>query len=162
MYRRNSPKQLTYDEALNKAASYCSLAEKCVADVTAKMETWGVEESFIEKIINQLKADKFIDEQRFAEYYARDKFHFNKWGKVKIAIMLRSKNIDAEKIKNALDSINEHEYEQTVCELLREKTKNLNYKSDYEKQGKLFQFALNRGFEKKTIEAALKTLRYSR
>ena len=126
------------------------------------MEVWGVEKSFIEKIINQLKADKFIDEQRFAEYYARDKFHFNKWGKVKIAIMLRSKNIDAEKIKNALDSINEHEYEQTVCELLREKTKNLNYKSDYEKQGKLFQFALNRGFEKKTIEAALKTLRYSR
>lgn len=99
MKRRNSPKQLTYDEALNKAASYCSLAEKCVADVTAKMEVWGVEKSFIEKIINQLKADKFIDEQRFAEYYARDKFHFNKWGKVKIAIMLRSKNIDAEKIK---------------------------------------------------------------
>ncbi|MDD3406305.1 MAG: regulatory protein RecX [Paludibacteraceae bacterium] len=158
MNKREKSLNYTYEEALHKAAAYCSVAEKCVFDVQTKLESWGMVRQDSDKIILQLKNDKFIDEKRFAEYYAKDKFRFNKWGKIKIGIMLQSKNIAKEQIQNALETIDTIEYQNMLVTLLKQKAKNINYKSDYEKRGKLFHFAQNRGFETKAIDTALKTL----
>ena len=61
----------------------------------------GVSEKMIaEKIIDILIKENFINEERLCNrLLSRDKFKYNKWGKIKIAAHLKSKNIPADIIK---------------------------------------------------------------
>ena len=149
---------MNFNEALQKAASYCSLSEKCEHEVKEKLRAWDVPNSDIEKVIIQLRHDDFINDTRYCTYYTRDKFRFNRWGKIKIGLMLRSKQLPAEEIENALAQIDEAEYEEALVMLLQTKLKTLTYKFEYEKQGKLFRFAQGRGFDYTVISNVIRRL----
>ena len=148
-----------FNEALQKAASYCALSEKCEQEVREKLRLWEVSDNVTEEVIAKLSHDDFINSTRYCNYYTRDKFRFNRWGKVKIMMMLRSKQLPEDEIQQALSQIDETYYETTLLELLQAKLKNLTYKSDYEKQGKLVRFAQGRGFEYDVIKQVVKRLK---
>lgn len=149
-------KQYTFDDLLHKAASYCSISEHCISDVTTKLRAWEVEESDRKKIIEKLIEDDFINEKRYAVAFVRDKFRLNKWGKIKITMALREKGIEKDLILSALDKIDEGEYQELLSMLLKNKSKTIKYDFEYEKQGKLFRFAQSRGFENNVIEQVLR------
>lgn len=149
-------KQYTFEELLHKAASYCSISEHCPSEVEQKLRVWEVEEADRKKIIAQLTADDFINEKRFAKAFVRDKFRLSKWGKIKITMALREKGIEKDIINNALNTIDEGEYDEMLASLLKSKVKTLKYEFEYEKQGKLFRFAQSRGFENQVIERVLR------
>jgi regulatory protein len=149
---------MNFNEALQKAAAYCSLSEKCEYEVKEKLRTWDVSNTDVAKVIDQLRHDDFINDARYCTYYTRDKFRFNRWGKIKIGMMLRSKQLPEEEITNALAQIDEAEYEEALVVLLQAKLKTLSYKFEYEKQGKLFRFAQSRGFEHNVVSNVLRQL----
>ena len=149
---------MNFNEALQKAAAYCSLSEKCEYEVKEKLRTWDVSNTDVAKVIDQLRHDDFINDARYCTYYTRDKFRFNRWGKIKIGMMLRSKQLPEEEITNALAQIDEAEYEEALVVILQTKLKSLTYKFEYEKQGKLFRFAQGRGFEHNIISNVLRQL----
>ncbi len=149
-------KQYTFDELLHKAASYCSISEHCSSEVDLKLRAWEVAEGDRKKIIEQLIDDDFINEKRYAKSFVRDKFHLNKWGKIKITMALREKGIDKELINSALEQIDEGEYQEMLATLLKAKQKTIKYEFEYEKQGKLFRFAQCRGFENHVVERVLR------
>ena len=149
---------MNFNEALQKAAAYCSLSEKCEYEVKEKLRTWDVSNTDVAKVIDQLRHDDFINDARYCNYYTRDKFRFNRWGKIKIGMMLRSKQLPEEEITNALAQIDEAEYEEALVVILQTKLKSLTYKFEYEKQGKLFRFAQSRGFEHNIISNVLRQL----
>jgi regulatory protein len=149
---------MNFNEALQKAAAYCSLSEKCEYEVKEKLRTWDVSNTDVAKVIDQLRHDDFINDTRYCTYYTRDKFRFNRWGKIKIGMMLRSKQLPEEEITNALAQIDEAEYEEALVVILQTKLKSLTYKFEYEKQGKLFRFAQSRGFEHNIISNVLRQL----
>jgi regulatory protein len=149
-------KKLTYDEAVHRAAAYCTLSEKCVFDVSEKLASWGISADESEKIIAYLITENFLNEERFTRAFVNDKFRFNKWGKIKIAYALRAKNISSEMIQSALENIDENEYLDTLSDLLKAKTRGLKYKDEYDKRAKLFRFAQNRGFESGAIQKCLR------
>ena len=70
---------------------YCSKAEHCIDDVRQKLWTWKVPTEEHDDIINTLIDNNFINEQRYAEAFVKDKFRFNHWGRIKISLMLRAK-----------------------------------------------------------------------
>jgi len=150
---------MNFNDALQKAASYCALSEKCEHDVREKLRTLEVSEVDAEAVITQLRHDDFINDARFCNFYTRDKFKFNRWGKLKIAIMLQRKQLPEDKIEEALAQIDEAEYEETLFILLQTKLKNLTYKFEYEKQGKLFRFAQGRGFDYTVISNVVRRLK---
>ncbi len=149
---------MNFNEALQKAAAYCSLSEKCEYEVKEKLRTWDVSNTDVAKVIDQLRHDDFINDARYCTYYTRDKFRFNRWGKIKIGMMLRSKQLPEEEITNALAQIDEAEYEEALVVILQTKLKSLTYKFEYEKQGKLFRFAQSRGFEHNIVSHVLRQL----
>ncbi len=102
--------------------------------------------------------ERFIDEERYARYFVRDKFRFNQWGRVKIAFMLKTKKIQPELIRQSLDAIDEDEYQELLGKLLREKTRKTKFINEYDKKGKLYRFAQSRGFENEAIGTALKNI----
>lgn len=151
-------KEYTRDELLHKAASYCSISEHCISEVEEKLNAWCVSCDDKTAIIERLIAEDFINEKRFCNFFVKDKFRFNKWGKIKISYALKQKGISNELINNALNTIDEGEYEEMLASILRTKLSGLKYEYEYEKQGKLFRFAQGRGFESNVIERALRSI----
>jgi len=151
-------KEYTLDELLHKAASYCSISEHCVSEVEDKLTAWGVSPGDKQKIIDRLQSEDFINEKRFCTYFVKDKFRFNKWGKIKISFALKSKGLDKETILNAIGTIDDGEYEELLSSILKTKLTGLKYEFEYEKQGKLFRFAQSRGFENNVIDRVLRSI----
>ncbi len=98
---------MEYKEALRRAAALCSRQEQASGHIWEKLNGWNVSEEDALRIMGLLKEEKYLDDNRFATFYVRDKFRFNGWGKVKLSAMLRQKGITQELIEGALDQIDE-------------------------------------------------------
>ena len=151
-------KEYTLEELLHKAASYCSISEHCVSEVEEKLTAWGVSITDKQKIIDRLISEVFINDKRFCIYFVKDKFRFNKWGKIKISYAMKQKGLSNEQINNALSTIDDGEYEELLASILKTKLVGLKYEYEYEKQGKLFRFAQSRGFESNVIDRILRSI----
>ena len=53
--------EITETDALSRLAAYCSTAEHCRAEVTEKLQRWGISYDAIDRIINRLEQEKYID-----------------------------------------------------------------------------------------------------
>lgn len=136
-----------YRTALNKAMAMCSKKECCRHDIIEKAASWGIGRAESEKIIDSLTKEKFIDEQRYASAFVRDKFNHNRWGKVKIAAGLKMKGLPSDLIRESLELIDNDEYRQALEKLISVQRKKVKAGNQYELKGKLMRFALSRGFE---------------
>jgi regulatory protein len=138
---------LLFDTALKKAMSLCAGRELCRSEIRQKLNSWGIAYTDTEKIILQLLKEKFIDEERYSSAFVRDKFRYNRWGKVKIAAALKMKNIPAETITNALGLIDDESYLKAIKDIMTSHRRKIKAKNQYDLKGKLLRFGLSRGFE---------------
>ncbi len=146
---------MTADEILYKLAARCSTSEQCLSDVEAKLKRYDLSEEERTRILQYLVEEKYIDDKRYAEAFVRDKYRFNKWGRIKIAQGLRMKGIDNGTVNEAMEVIDEAEYLHILRELIKAKRKSIRGKSDYEVNGKLIRFAIGRGFEFAAIRSCM-------
>ena len=139
-------KPLSPAEALNKAAAYCTLCERCTSEVSKKLTAWGVPPAEQEKIIERLQDEGFINEQRYCRAFVNDKLRFNRWGRIKITAALYEKRLPREYITQAIEQIDEEQYMQTLRDLIAAKQKELK-SDDFATKQKIVRFAASRGFE---------------
>lgn len=149
-------KILTPPEALHRAAALCSSAEHCTADIREKLARWGVTEADSRTIIDRLVQERFIDEQRYAVAFVKDKFRFSGWGRIKMRYALQQKRIDGSDIDHALATLDEEQYNDRLLELLQAKSRSIRDDDPEARRAKLFRFAASRGFEPSLIFNALK------
>jgi regulatory protein len=133
--------------ALKKAMALCASREYCSEDIRMKLLSLGLNSNDIESVMNTLIKENFINDKRYAEAFLKDKYHHNKWGKVKIAAQLRAKRIGAELIESALAMLDEDEYRQAIRDILASHRKFVKAKNQYDLKGKLLRFGLSKGFE---------------
>jgi regulatory protein len=134
-----------YRQALTKAM--CSQSERCRFDIVAKLRQWELSEEEITNAVDYLVKERFLNEQRYVQFYVNDKLRFNKWGKIKLSFMLRQKQIPNALIKSALSEIDDDNYLRILHELLKLKVKSVKGASGYERTAKLALFAQSHGFE---------------
>lgn len=144
-------KELTEKEALYKAAAYCSSAEHCPQEIEKKLTSWGLDNDAIARIIAYLTKEKYIDIQRFCQCFVREKLTYNKWGRIKIAQALWSKQIPTAISAPILDAIPTEEYENILLHLIEEKQKSTTGRNEFERKGKIIRYALGKGFEMEII-----------
>ena len=145
----------TEKEALSSMAAWCSGSEHCRSEVYEKLKRQEFSPAAIERILNTLEKERYIDEERYCRSFVNDKFRFNKWGKVKIAQALYQKRVSSSVSQCCLNEIDEEEYLHILQKLIESKKKSIRAGSDYEFEQKLIRFALGRGFEIKDIERFL-------
>ncbi len=136
-----------YKNSLAKVMALCSKREYCIDDIHVKLKLWSIDKSECDKIINRLVRENFLNETRYCKAFTRDKFRYNKWGKVKITAHLKAKKIPAEKIKEALDTIDNELYVNTLKDMLAVHKKHITAKNQYDLKGKLLRYGLSKGFE---------------
>lgn len=142
---------------LNNLRRQCSRREYCTRDVLAKAEKaldGNKEEA--QKILQTLIEEKYVDDRRYAEAYAREKSSIAGWGEVKIRYMLSAKGIDREIISGALEEIDEKKADDRLRKLLENKYRTL--KDDPQWRMKLLRFALGRGYSYDEVNSVLKSL----
>jgi regulatory protein len=140
-----------YKASLSKAMALCSRREYSPEDIRLKLESWGVSEEDNNRVIVILIKENFLNEKRYAEAFVKDKFNYNKWGKVKIAAQLKMKKIPSGILLNALDSIDDELYRKTLIDLIVSHRRSVKAKNQYDLKGKLLRFGLSKGFESELL-----------
>lgn len=136
-----------YTSALSKAMNLCSRREYCSYDIREKLIEWGIAKNDSEKLISVLINDNFINENRYANAFVKDRFNHNRWGKVKIAAHLKLKQIPEHIVRSAIDSIDYTEYLNVLQHLITIHKKSVKAKNQYDLKGKLLRYGLSKGFE---------------
>lgn len=142
---------------LSRLQKLCSKAEYCRADVYRKaLKDLEGDEEAAQKVVETLVAEKYVDDARFASAFAREKASLQGWGPVKIRFQLRGKGVSDSVIAAALEEIEPEKADARLEKLLSAKARTLE--GDPQFRLKLLKFALSRGYEYNTVEAALKKI----
>ena len=139
-------KDMTEQEAYLQLAALCAQAEHCQQEMRDKMRRWELDETVQNRIISRLVKERYIDDERYARAFVKDKIRYNKWGRRKVQQGLWQKHIDADIQQRMLDEIDDKEYLDVLRPLLKQKRKSIKAANDYELNQKLVRFALGRGF----------------
>ena len=91
--------------------------------------------------------DNHLNEERFAKAYVRGKFSIKKWGKVRLTLELKQRQISKYVIKTALAEINPDDYLQTFHALAEKKAPTLTETNPFKRKKKLADYLLYRGWE---------------
>jgi regulatory protein len=111
-----------------------------------KMRKWELSEAVQARVMARLVKERYIDDERYARAFVKDKIRYNKWGRRKVQQALWMKHIDDDIQQTVLDEIDDDEYLSVLKPLLKQKSKSIKAESDYERNQKLMRFALGRGF----------------
>lgn len=141
------PKTLSTEEIKKKIEHYCAYQERCVFEVRKKLIQLGADENVIVAMLQWLTNENFINEQRFAEAYARSKINQKNWGKNKIVIALKSFGIAENIINIAFSKVDANIYNQQLIHSLEKKNKTIQEPNTFIRKNKLAQYLINKGFE---------------
>ena len=139
-------KEISYEKALARAASLCSVGEHCCSDIREKLLRWGLEEDDVQRVIQYLKDENYIDNERYARAFCHDKLLYNHWGRQKMQLMLRAAGLSSSEIRHGIEALSPDEYHSILLQTLRQKMNTLHEQDAYARRAKLIRHLLSRGF----------------
>ena len=148
-------KETTEQEAYLQLAALCAQAEHCQQEMRDKMRRWEMAPEVQERVIARLIKERFIDDERYARAFVKDKIRYNKWGRRKVQQGLWMKRINDDIQQRVLNEVDDKEYLAVLKPLLKQKAKSIKAESDYERNQKLVRFAFGRGFTYDIIRQCL-------
>ena len=148
-------KETTEQEAYLQLAALCAQAEHCQQEMRDKMKRWEMAPEVQELVIARLIKERYIDDERYARAFVKDKIRYNKWGRRKAQQGLWMKHIDDDIQQRVLSEVDDTEYLAVLKPLLKQKAKSIKAENDYELTQKLVRFALGRGFTYDIIRQCL-------
>jgi len=144
--------------AYTKAEHFCTYQERSQQEVRDRLYEWGLWPEAVEGIISSLIAENFINEERFAEVYAKSKFNQKGWGKLKIKQGLKFKRIPEVLIKKALLGIADDDYLKSLQNVLLKKVPAIMERDTFKRKYKLHHYALSRGYESDLITDVMREM----
>lgn len=144
---------ITYKELLSKLMRYCSYQERSEWEVICKAKDLGGQSNDLDRLIEDLQKENFINEARFAEAYVRGKVRIKKWGILKIKEGLKQKRLDAKTISAALNTIDQDLYRNNLKELLVKK--GYTKKLDSKERAKVYRYLQSKGYQGEIIVSVL-------
>ena len=97
-----------------------------------------------QEIVDTLCKENFIDNRRYATFFAKDKSTLQGWGDNKIKYALQNKGIEIEFIKFAIEQIERDRSTEKLKKVIA--TKSASLKDDPKRREKLIRFLLSRGY----------------
>ncbi len=150
------PKTKSAEQALNSLMALCARSEKSSGDAYRLMNRWGVERAAQEEILKRLINDKFINDERYAEAFIREKSRLNGWGKYKIQSMLSQKGISKDIIEDKIANLNTDEMNGKLIDLLKKRCRTTKYTTVYQLRDKLIRYGASLGYDFSTVNDAVR------
>jgi len=151
-------KTYTLDEAKRKLESYCAYQERCHKEIAQKLKDMYMIPEAIDVIIVHLLEHNFLNEERFSKAFARGKFKIKKWGKRRVTLELKKRDISKFNIDLALKEIDENEYLEVFNNLAEKRVGFIKETNVLKKKKKLVDYLLYRGWESQMVYEKVNTL----
>ncbi|MEX0315204.1 MAG: regulatory protein RecX [Allomuricauda sp.] len=153
-----SNKYTSVQEARQKMERYCAYQDRCHKEVLEKLKEMRMIPEAIDQIIAHLIQENYLNEERFAQSFARGKFSIKKWGKNRIVNELKRRQISTFNIKSALKEIDDVDYINTLNELAAKRLEQIKESNLQKRKKKLADYLLYRGWESHLVYEKLKEL----
>ena len=153
-----SVKTYTVDEAQKKLEHYFAYQERRHKEVTQKLYDMKMIPEARDKIIVHLLQHNFLNEERFAQAYTRGKFRIKKWGKQRIQLELKRRDISKTIITIALKEISDVNYYNTFHALAEKKVETIRETNAQKKRKKLADYLFYRGWESHLVYDKIREL----
>jgi len=140
-------KTYTVQEATRKLEHYCAYQERCHKEVQDKLKEMNMIPEAMDVIIVHLLEHNFLNEERFAKAFARGKFNTKKWGRRRLVMELKKKNISKANLELALKGIDPEDYIETFNDLAEKRANAILESNKQKKKKKLADYLLYRGWE---------------
>ncbi|QHI37922.1 Regulatory protein RecX [Kordia antarctica] len=140
-------KSYSLKEAKLKLQQYCVYQDRCHKEVNEKLRQMNMIPEAIAVIVSELIEDNFLNEERFAQSFARGKFRIKKWGRVRIVRELKFRQVSKYNIDTALKEIEDSDYINTLDELARKRDAAVKEKNPYKRKKKIADYLFYRGWE---------------
>jgi regulatory protein len=138
--------ETSFDLAVEKMRKYCLYSDRCHQDVRSKLIKDKVYGEELEQVMAILIEENFLNEERFAKAFLVGKFRQNKWGKKKIEMQLKAKQISPYCIRKGLEEIEDEEYIEVLERLWNKKFQTLRDADGYIKNQKVTKYLLGKGY----------------
>lgn len=156
-------KQLSKEQALQKARHYCGYQERSHTEVKEKLYSYGLRKTDVEELMSQLIEENYLNEERYATMFAGGKFRMKQWGRVKIKYELKQKRVSEYCIKKAMKEIDEEDYLKTLHHLARKKWDSVKGEgvNHFVKMSKTTDYLVQKGYELELVREMVTRLRQS-
>lgn len=136
--------------AYNMALSYISIRMRSKKEIVDYLLKKGINEKLIEKIVDKLILNGFIDDYKFSLAYINDQMILNNYGPSKIKTNLLKHDIDINIINDAINNIDYNLVLEKLRTLIKKQLKIKKGSSSMVKI-KLLNYFTNLGYEKNDI-----------
>lgn len=140
-------KTYTVEQATKKLEHYCAYQERCHQEVRQKLKNMNMIAEATDVIIVHLLEHNYLNEERFAKTYVSGKFRIKKWGRRRLLLELKKKDISKFNINQAFKEISEEEYIEVFNELAEKRANAIFESNKLKKKKKLIDYLLYRGWE---------------
>ncbi|WP_374465117.1 regulatory protein RecX [Chryseobacterium sp.] len=144
-------KSYTFEEIKQKLVNYCVYQDRCHAEVEQKMREFLLIDEAKEEIILYLLKENYLNEERFTRSYIRGKFYIKHWGKNKIKMNLKQKQISEKLINSCFDEIDDADYEKAIRKIFDDYYSRQTGLKEYQKKNKTIKHLMSKGFEYEKI-----------
>jgi regulatory protein len=142
------------EKALQKLKHFCGYQERSHAEARQKLFSLGLFKTEVEELLRRLIEEGYLNEERYAHQFASGKFRIRGWGKQKIRHELRQKGVSVFFITQALNALDETEYQKSFEHAALKKWTSLREeKNIFVRKYKWHQFLLQRGYEPVMIKS---------
>ncbi|RZJ25953.1 MAG: RecX family transcriptional regulator [Flavobacterium sp.] len=149
---------LTINELKNKLEHFCAYQERCHDEVITKLRSFRIDQSEIDEVVVHLISENYLNEERFAQSFARGKHRIKNWGKVRIVSELKARNISQTNINTALKEITEDDYIAAFDNLAERHWQTLSGPNDLKKRKKFCDYLIRKGYENDLIYQKARSL----
>lgn len=147
--RKDSERQIAIDFALKKLRN-----RKTTWEIEDLLIREGIGEDAIAGAVDYLKDYGFLNDEEFAELFARDKRNLNGYGPVKIRYILKQKGVDERFIAMALEKFTHEDEVEMIDKIVGKKYVRGHVLS--KDKTNIIRFLLSRGFQYPAIKVVLK------
>jgi regulatory protein len=148
-----------YDEfGYGKKVAYSFLAykQRSKKELIKKLKLKKISDASIEKIVELLEKQKYLNDELFAGNFIEDKLNSRPIGKRLAKLKLSEKGIDKEVIEETLNKIYSEDKEAEYAERVLEKyVKKVKYKDAVDKKNKCYRYLISKGFDFDTVKKVL-------
>lgn len=143
---------VTPQRAYERLADRAAVGEMCSGEVVKKLRDWRIDPAESQKILRRLTQERFVDDERYARAYVRDRVVNARWGLLKVRQAMRLKQISNQLIERAIDEeLDQDAYLANLAAALRTKARGLSKPLAPADKAKVIRFAASRGYEPSLI-----------
>ena len=137
----------TVEEAKRSLERYCVYQDRCHQEIESKLRSMRMIPEACEIILLHLMEHDFLNEERFARSFARGKFKIKNWGRRRIEMELKQRDISSYNIRAGLSEISDEDYITIFRQISEKRYEVVQETNLLKKRKKVADYLLRKGFE---------------